>query len=207
MDLEMTTSCFHLPLFWRAALIITIVYAIGCLIWRFRSGAPAVLASIPLFLHVPVAWIQFAQVAEARALAGGGVASTAAGLAQALRSLLLGASVSAALALVAALLARRGSLHAAAAVIAGIAATVGATLWFAASMGGHADARTAFIGSMAAAATGVTVLAIAWRFRTESSRGRTAAALFAVAIVCAAAALIVRQQIAEHVAVAVRGFV
>lgn len=108
MDFELSTVCVVPPYYLRVAAAATIVFAIWCLVTRFRKGPPALLATVPLLLFLPVVWIGFVNTALATDVMGSSRFAVAAGHAEALTSLVIGAAVSAGLALSAAVLARRG---------------------------------------------------------------------------------------------------
>ena len=109
MSFELSSVCVLPPFYMRVATVATVVFAIWCLVTRFRKGPPVLLATVPLLLYVPVVWIGFVNTARATDVAGYSRIAVAAGHAEALTSLVIGAAVSAGLALSAAVLARRGN--------------------------------------------------------------------------------------------------
>lgn len=201
------TSGPHYPLATRLALLFTSGYAIWCLagIIRRRSTRPGFLAVVPVLVNLPFVWNGFVNLSRGMSLSGGGRGALSAGLAEALLSLWLGATVSAALAGIASIRGpRHGSARSSAVTVLVLAILGGATLWFARFVG---DTRVfdasltgqAAIGGVSAAIVVVVFLAIAARKRVQPSP-------IAVAATATILAVLTWQQIGIYRRIAMMGF-
>ena len=108
-DFTFSTVHIHVPLYLRAAVFSTVLYALWCSLtayshrrrlhgWFWRPTAPARLSLLPLLFNVPIVWFGYSRVARAMSISGAGRAALAAGLAGALSPLFLASVVSAILA-------------------------------------------------------------------------------------------------------------
>lgn len=134
MEMTFTSVCRLPSALSQTGFLFTLIYGIWCLIVlvRRKSARPSFLAIIPFLVIVPIVWSSYVNVMEGMALSGGGRASTAAGFADALMMLEMGALTSALLALVASIRGPRGgNTRSSAAAILVHATLAGLTLWFA----------------------------------------------------------------------------
>jgi hypothetical protein len=191
MDLMFT--CWHSGLT-RWLLLVLTVYGLWCLITIVlrRSKRPGFLALVPLFVTMPVVWLEYANLLMAMAFSvGGGRPSLAVGFVQAMVVFGTGVCVTAALAIVALLRGpRQGTSVAASATGAVVAAALaGITLWFAAyALDGwpsHVPSmQLALAGSIGSAVAIVLYLLFAWRRQWYPSA--VAVAITAVLVAIAA---------------------
>jgi hypothetical protein len=108
-DFTFSTVHLHVPLYLRAAVFSTVLYAVWCSLtayghrlrlhgWFWRPAGPALLCLLPLFVNVPIVWFGYSRVAQGMSISGAGRAALSAGLAEALSPLFVASVVSSILA-------------------------------------------------------------------------------------------------------------
>lgn len=205
MDMTFSTVHGHHSFLSNMGVLFTLIYGFWCLVVliRRKSKRPAFLAIIPFLVSVPIAWADYVNVIRGMALSGGGRASTAAGFAEALMSLALGAIASAVLAIVASIRGPRGGdARSSAAAVLVQAILAGLTFWFAQAVpNGTLDLRLLHQLSPAIILSAVVLATLSAGLLMRHLR----VSPIAIAVIMAIVVMVVRAQVNAYVRVAIGG--
>ena len=185
MEMEFSSAHFHPSLAAQLVVLFCLFWpfvAVSLMAGRARSAAPVAAALAPLAVSGIGAWLGLADVAWARAITGGGRASSAAGVAESLMMFFLGAFFALVVIVFAAFRRHRPIVDrmSAALVTLFLASWIGALISGAALIERTVPEAFPFAGAIVAGA--VALAAIVWTFLTGRGRVSSAALPYGVPV-------------------------